>query len=565
MKPMKTIKRLMTMVLSVIMVMALALPAFAEETTYTITINNSTEDHTYEAYQIFTGDLSGNILSNIDWGNGVNGETLLAALTSDEGTKNHFAGCDSAAKAAEILSKFVKNSEELDAFAAVVGKHLNDTSETSTWNVEKKNYTISGLDAGYYFVKDQDDSVTGNDAYTKFVLELVKDVEITPKSDVPAVEKKVQEDDKYTQDEGYGAGYNDVADWNIGDQVPFKLIGSIPDMDGYDTYKYIFHDTMSAGLTLNEESIKVYLVSDKNAALSEDAEIDEAKYEKKVTGQTFEISFDNLKEVDGAGKGKYIIVAYEAELNTDAVIGLDGNPNEVYLEFSNNPAQSGDGETEENETGNTPEDKVIVFTYELEATKVDGQQTDTPLEDAEFVLLNSEGTAAAKVIDGKFSGWAELTAIDTDNDKKISYEEWTNYNGTNNVILKSDAQGLFSVAGLDDGTYKLREIKAPAGYNLLTDDVEVVIKAATANGQNWTGKAASDALTKLEVTADDKAGTGDVANGTAAITIANNKGATLPSTGGMGTTVFYLAGGILAVGAGVLLIAKRRMNLMEEN
>lgn len=563
MKSMKTIKRLMTMVLSVIMVMALALPAFAEETTYTITINNSTEDHTYEAYQIFTGDLSGDILSNIDWGNGVNGETLLAALKSDEGTKNHFAGCDSAAKAAEILSKFVKDSEELDAFAAVVGKHLSAPSKTSTWAAEKKNYTISGLNAGYYFVKDQDDSVTGNDAYTKFVLELVKNVEVTPKSDVPAVEKKVQEDDKYTQDEGYGAGYNDVADWNIGDQVPFKLIGSIPDMDGYDKYKYIFHDTMSAGLTLNRNSIKVYLVSDKNADLSEDVKIDEAKYRKQVSDHALEISFDNLKEVGGAVKGKYIIVAYEAELTTDAVIGLDGNPNEVYLEFSNNPAQSGDGE--ENETGNTPKDKVIVFTYELDATKVDGQQTDTPLKDAEFVLLNSEGTAAAKVIDGEFSGWAELTAIDTDNDKKISYEEWTNYNGTNNVILKSDAQGLFSVAGLDDGTYKLREIKAPAGYNLLPNDVAVVIKATTANGQSWTGKAASDALTKLEVTAGGEAGTGNVTNGIAAITIANNKGATLPSTGGMGTTVFYLAGGILAVGAGVLLIAKRRMNLMEEN
>ena len=131
--------------------------------------------------------------------------------------------------------------------------------------------------------------------------------------------------------------------------------------------------------------------------------------------------------------------------------------------------------------------------------------------------------------------------------------------------MKSDGQGLFSVAGLDDGTYKLREIKAPAGYNLLPNDVAVVIKATTANGQSWTGKAASDALTKLEVTAGGEAGTGNVTNGIAAITIANNKGATLPSTGGMGTTVFYLAGGILAVGAGVLLIAKRRMNLMEEN
>lgn len=141
----------------------------------------------------------------------------------------------------------------------------------------------------------------------------------------------------------------------------------------------------------------------------------------------------------------------------------------------------------------------------------------------------------------------------------ITYEDWTSYNETNKVILTSNDDGLFQVIGLDDGTYKLREIQAPDGFNLLPNDVEVVITADTNNGQDWTSGMASEALTDLNVTADKEPGNGQAITGIAAITIENNKGATLPETGGMGTTVFYVLGGILAVGAGVLLVARRRM------
>ena len=494
---MKKTKKLFAMLLALIMAVALAVPAFAAGETYTITINNEKTGHTYEAYQVFSGDLSGNVLSNIQWGTG--------------------------------------------------------------------KYTICPLPAGYYFVKDKDDSLTGEDpdAYTKFILELVQNTTVDPKSDVPSVEKKVQEDDKYNQNGGYGQGYNDVADWNIGDTVPFKLIGTIPEMDGYDTYKYIFHDTLSSGLDLNTDSVKVYVADSKDADLSsltpltagEDYTLNTSPAESHCS---FEVSFSDLKSVEEAVSGKYIIVAYTATLNKNAEIGLDGNPNEVYLEFSNNPAQSGDGD---HDTDETPKDEVIVFTYELDTTKVDGAQTETKLPDAQFVLLNSAGTKVAKIdANNKFDGWVDLPE-GTGTDGTITYEDWTTYNdnATNKVILTSGEDGLFKVIGLDDGTYKLREIKAPNGYNLLSNDVEVVITATTSNGQDWTSGTASEALTKLEVTADKQPGTGNVNSGIADITIGNNQGATLPETGGMGTTIFYIVGGILVVGAGVLLITKKRM------
>ena len=559
---MKKTKKLFAMLLALIMAVALAVPAFAAGETYTITINNDKDGHTYEAYQVFSGDLAGNVLSNITWGTGVDGDDLLAALKGDSTIGSSFTDCTTAAQVAEVLATFSNDSAQLDAFAAIVADNLDAVTGTSTEDTGP--YTISGLDAGYYFVKDQDDSLTGEDpdAYTKFMLELVQNTTVTPKSDVPSVEKKVQEDDKYNQDGGYGQGYNDVADWNIGDAVPFKLIGTIPEMDGYDTYKYIFHDTLSSGLDLNTDSVKVYVADSKDADLSsltpltagEDYTLNTSPAESHCS---FEVSFSDLKSVEEAVSGKYIIVAYTATLNKNAEIGLDGNPNEVYLEFSNNPAQSGEGE--DHPTDETPKDEVIVFTYELDTTKVDGAQTTTKLPDAQFVLLNSDGTKVAKIDESnKFDGWVNLP-VGTGDEGAITYEDWTTYNETNKVILTSGADGLFKVIGLDDGTYKLREIKAPDGYNLLPNDVEVVITATTSNGQDWTSGTASKALTNLAVTADKQPGTGDVSTGIAGITIGNNKGATLPETGGMGTTIFYIVGGILVVGAGVLLITKKRM------
>lgn len=544
---MRKVKKLLGLLLAAVMVLAMGVPTFAASGSYTLTISGASDGHTYEAYQIFAGDLSENeqTLSNVKWGDGVNGEALLAALKGTEEEPTAYQTCMTAADVAKVLESYENNSSEMKAFADIAGQHLTKTTSgtASAYNEDSKSYTISGLAAGYYLVKDKDDSVPGTDAYTDFILKVVQNTTVTPKSDVPTVEKKVQEDDKYNQDGGYGNGYNDVADWNIGDAVPFKLIGTLPtNFADYDIYQYIFHDTLSDGLDLNEGSIKVYYASDK--AGTDKTEIPLGKYEVEAPGTegtdqcSFEVAFADLTSVEGVTANKYIIVEYTATLNKDAEIGLPGNPNRVYLEFSNNPNSGGEGDT-----GKTPEDKVIVFTYELDATKVDGEHTDTKLKDAEFKLYDENGKYVIVDADGKVTGWAD--------------------NEAGGSTLKSDENGLFKVIGLDDGTYWLKETKAPDGYNLITDPIKIEIKATTVNDQDWTAmEGPADALKVLEIKvtvgSTTTSGNGDTESGIVETDIKNNKGAELPETGGMGTTIFYVLGAILVLGAGGLLIARRR-------
>lgn len=522
---MKHMKKFVGLVLAMIMALAMTMTAFAA--TVTVPSDGILKDHTFTAYQIFSGREENGVLSDVQWGSGIDSTAFLAALKADTTYGNLFTNCTDAAAVAKVLGDNNTNTALANAVAklAYAKKTGTGTALTSGENT---------LADGYYLVVDTTEDVGEGGAYNTALLQVVGNINITVKTDAPTVEKKVLEDDKYDKDGGYGTGYNDVADYNMGDSVPFHLIGSVPDMSRYDTYKYIFHDTLSAGLTLNEGSIKVYVASD--IAGTDKAEI--GGWTKEVNEQSFTVSFADLKTVNGVSQGKYIIVEYTATLNQDAVVGLEGNPNTVYLEYSNQPDQSGSGDTDN--TGKTPEDKVIVFTYELETTKVDGQNNTKKLEGAEFKLHNADNKWAIVDSNSKVTGWSD-----------------TEEGGS---TLTSDANGLFKVIGLDDGTYYLKETKAPAGYNLLSSEITVVITATTTNGQNWTDGVASSALTNLAVTADEKAGTGDTSTGIAGITVANNKGSTLPETGGMGTTIFYVLGTILVLGAAIMLIAKKRMN-----
>lgn len=564
---MRKAKKLAAVLLSLTMAMLLTIPAFAAEN-YSITIRNDKTGHTYEAYQIFTGDVSsdaqqggnveGPILSNIVWGRGVNGADLLAALQEADAEK--YGRCEDAADVAEALGAENAAAADAAAFAEIAAEHLTVATGTANAPVDG-NYVIEGLPAGYYLVKDQDGSLEGDaDAATEYIVQVLGNVAMEPKdSDIPTVEKKVSEED-YRQDDGYGTTYNDVADWDIGDSVPFKLIGSIPDMSAYDTYEYIFTDTLSNGLTLQEGTVRVYIAVNRDDEVRDYTPLTEGEdYTLTVNnvangGGSFSIAFDDLKTAPYVAQGNrnFVIVTYDATLNANAEIGLDGNPNDVYLEFSNNP--NGDG------LGRTAEDTVIVFTYELDGTKVDGENVETKLEGAEFVLLNGGHTRVAHIENGKLVGWINLPeGYDDRNYNEIPYETWQTLNGTTSVIMTSAAEGVFGVSGLDEGTYYLMEIKAPTGYNLLENALRLDIAAVTANGQNWAGNPA-DALTALTIDVDQGgAQNGDVGTGAVALTVANNQGATLPETGGMGTTLFYVIGGLLVAGAGILLVVRLRM------
>ena len=566
--------------LSLTMMLLLAVPAFAAGA-YSITIRNDKEGHIYEAYQIFAGDVSsdevqgsdveGPTLSNIIWGSGVDDTryaALLAALKADATIGAKFNGIDNAADAAAIAAALDgATAADAAAFANVVSGFLSDTLTQSTY--DGGVYTIDGLDSGYYLVKDQNGSLEGDaDTATEYIVQVLGNVTMEPKdSDIPTVEKKVSEED-YRLDDGYGYTYNDVADWDIGDSVPFKLIGSIPDMSAYDTYEYIFTDTLSNGLTLQADTIKVYIARNPYDQVNNyEPLVMGADYTLDVQnigengGGSFSIAFEDLKTnryLTGANKEEYhyVIVTYDATLNANAEIGLPGNPNSVDLQFSNNP--NGDG------LGRTAEDTVIVFTYELDGTKVDGENAEKMLRDAQFVLLNGGHTQVAHIENGKLAGWVDFPGgYDNTNYAEIPYETWTEFNEAMNVIMTSDAEGAFGVAGLEDGTYYLLEIKAPGGYNLLEHDLKVTITATTANGQNWNG-VANTALTALAVETQlgetaPVDGTGNVETGAVGIQVTNNHGATLPETGGMGTTLFYVIGSLLVAGAGILLVVRLRM------
>ena len=500
-------------------------------TGYTITINDSVDGYTYEAYQVFKGDLSGNILSNIEWGDGVNTTNIISALKADATIGADFSDeVTTAAEVAEVVSKFGDGTAKSKAFAKVIGANLS----TTTSGEADSDGNITKLPAGYYIVKNN--AVPADGSYTNFILKVIKDETVTPKRDVPTLEKKVKEDVAYTEDGGYGAGYNDVADYDIGDDVPFELIGTLPDnFASYETYSYMFTDTLSNGLTLNDGTVKVYLDTDKKApAGATDITSNFTFAVDPNNAQKFTVSCDNIKGIDGITENSIIIVQYTAELNSNAVIGLDGNENTASLTFSNNPNGTGEGKT--------PDDKVIVFTYELDVTKVNGADTTEKLKDAEFTLQNSDNKYAKVDAGGKLLGWV---------DSEVTDEEGT-------TTLKSDANGLFKVTGIDDGTYTLTETKAPAGYNKLANPITLVVDATTTNVQNWSGTA-SDALTALKIRVDDASAVpGDVSSGIVSTSVKNNKGSVLPSTGGIGTTIFYVCGGIIVAAAAVLLIVKLR-------
>lgn len=535
---MKHVKKLASVLLAMVMVMAMTMTAFAEgETTpYSITIKNSTEGHTYEAYQIFTGDLSGGVLSNIEWGSGISeaGQTALLSFGKGNGEAAY-------ASAAELAAALTKNN--IADFAKEAAKYLGTYSSTDIVTAEG-TYVISDLAAGYYLVKDADKSLSGNDndAYTSYILKVVKNETVTPKSDVPEMEKKVDDknDSKTSED---NVNWQDSADYDIGDEVPFKLTGTVAsNYDDYKTYYFAFHDVEEDGLTFNADSVKVYV----------DSTLITSGYEvvtNNTDGCSFEVIFKDLKNISIVNAESKITVEYTSTLNSNANIGSEGNKNKAHLEFSNNPNEEQKGEGDEWEkpgTGKTPDDVVIVFTYETIIDKVD--ENGTALEGAEFTLYKYDPTNKNALTSGDYVGYVALT------------------------MVKAESGTEFSFTGLDDGKYVLVETTTPAGYNTI-EPIEFTVTAThTVLQEEDENKTIT--LKTLTVTSDDAVFSAnveagkvtklnntekDVASGQIYTEVVNQSGSTLPETGGMGTTIFYVIGSILVLGAAVVMITRKRM------
>lgn len=490
------------------------------------TVANST-NHSYDAYQVFTGTQAENggiALGDVEWGTGVNGDALLTTLKADY---DYFDTCATAADVAAVLAETADKSDEAKAFANAAAKNLTSTVTASI----AAGATSVNLPAGYYLLVDTTDIGTAHDARNTALLQVTNkdDIKIEKKYNVPTVDKAIVENNSDVE----------ATDKNIGDTIDFKLTGTLPsNYADYETYKYVFHDTLSDGLSLvatydAEDTTKV--VSGVTVMINGENVTDSFVITKN--GNALEISCADLKKIDKVTvtADTTVVVTYSAKLNENAVIGSTGNPNTVKLEYSNDPNWDGTGDKEP--TGNTPPDEVLVFTYELDVTKVDGANNETKLSGAEFVLYRGEGEAIEYVIvdeDGKVTDWTS--------DKDKAYK------------LISDENGFFKVIGLDTGIYHLEETKAPAGYNLLKDPIEIEITATIAT-DDTTGKTAVDTL-KIKVDGSEKDGT--PATGVVEATVINNSGATLPETGGIGTTILYVAGGLLIAAALVVLLAKRR-------
>ena len=502
---MKYGKKIVSLMLTLVMLAAMTLTAGAADgTTYTITVNDTKAGHTYGAYQIFSGDLSDGVLSNIEWGTGVNGTALLSALKAADAAA--YDGCTEAAEVAKKLEEKKEDAAFVAAFAKVAVNNLSTASATAQVAEGAASCALSNLQAGYYLVKDTE-TVTGNDAATAVILRVVANVTVSPKSSVPTLTKKVKDFDDAWQD---GANYA------IGSHVPFKLTGTMPStLDTYTTYSYTFHDTLSAGLTFDTNSVSVKLG---------DTDIT-SSFTVTTTGLadgcSLEVTCENVKGITGVTKDSAIVVEYTATLNEQAVIAGVGNPNEAHLEFSNNPNGTG--------TGTTPTDKVTVFTFELVANKVDGDNSNAALTGAQFTLKK-------KKADGSYEDVKTLGADGT--------------------------LSAFTFTGLATGDYRLVEDKTPTGYNSIQPiDFKVVAV--------YDKDSADPKLTSLTVEGTNADATftvnksGEEADATftnITTQVVNHKGSTLPSTGGIGTTMFYVIGAILVVGAAILLITKRRMS-----
>lgn len=494
---MKLFKKLASFILAFAMVMAIAMPSvvMAADTTYKLTLQNTVEGHTYEVYQVFSGTLSTKnnkkVLSDLKWGSGVKADAYTetakakAETLTDETTARAFA-------------KELVDQKKLSA--------ATKTVQSTTGTTE-----IAGLAAGYYLVKDTDSSLANkNDSYTAYILQVVGDATTSVKSDVPSSEKKVKDINDSTDTET--TEWQDAADWDIGDEVPFKIEGKLPsNYEKYTKYTLKFHDKQQAGLTFKRDTVKVFI---DNTEITEGFRVVENPEDK----DTFDVVFDDLKTTS-AKNNSVIRVEYKSVLNEQANLGKPGNKNTMYMEFSNNPNNEQGGETE---TGKTPEDTVIVFTYKVSVNKVN--ENNEKLDGAEFTL--------EKKVKGNPDVWKPITKV------------------------AGIANDVFEFKGIDDGEYRLTETKAPDNYDKLSDPIYFNVTAGHVDGADpyldtFSGNITSGNVGEMAFTANKN-------TGILSTTIQNKPGSSLPETGGMGTTVLYAAGTLMILAAAAFLVMKKK-------
>ncbi len=511
--------------------------AFAEGAPgYSIRISNPADGYSYAAYQVFAGTFSEEketgkpILSDLEWGSGI----------TEEG-RAELEARYARSSAADLARALADGSLDAVEFATAASEYAEQAAGSAD-RCTDGCYVIPDLEGGYYLVKNL--GVPEKEgAYTAYILEVAGEVTVVPKADWPVSDKKVEEISDSTGEE---PAWGNTADHAVGDAVRFTLSASVPgNVADYENYQLVFHDTLSDGLTFDAESIRVCVSAPGQESIPVDsgcywlsyAEGGDGSVAEHGDGCTFELHLFDLNDLATAEGSKVpvhanseITVSYSAVLNENAVIGNPGNPNTMFIEYSDNPYNS-------EERSRTPAHEVAVFTYELLLRKTDEEKKALP--GAAFDLY-------------------QYVKAKGDWEKKED-------------LLRVSADGTkFTFRGIDSGWYRLTERKAPEGYNRMEDLYFTVGARLGEDAGSTTGYS-----TNLSVTLTDEKGVplegaeqsfqiGEE-QGILSSDICNRKGSILPGTGGRGTTCFYLAGVLLLAAATALFFRKRQRSRVEKD
>ncbi|MCD8023443.1 MAG: SpaH/EbpB family LPXTG-anchored major pilin [Lachnospiraceae bacterium] len=600
---MSKMKKLVSVLLALVMVLAMTSTAFAD-TTGSITVKDSdtlsVAGKTFEAYRLLDLTITGEDDSTTD------ADERGYVYTVPDEWKDFFLGYfedldeTSGSFSADVANAIASlSSSQLNAFGIAAANYAEtnniSAAKTVTAGKDATSVTLSDLALGYYLVVDASETGT----ISAVILDSTNTaVEVTIKGDQPSLDKYIVE-----TDEDGDEVLVDANNVSVGDTVTYKLTSSVPDMSAYTKYYFVVNDTLSKGLTYADNMTVTISYTDENGdsqtitlknATDEGATDYAYLYDLTVTiddetdETTLEIVFKDFIHY-AAYTGADITITYNATLNEDAVIGVNGNDNTANLTYSNNPNETatGDGDNpdkpgKDDPVGETPEEKTTTYVTGIELTKINDAgdtltgatftltgdtvnivevttEVFTEAEDGEYwKLTDGTYTTTAPTVTGEEDDNSEAYDSTTTKYVKTISTEWVETSDTVTATATVNENGVLVFNGLSAGTYTITEIVAPDGYNLLDAPINLTIswsKTATASTCTWSVSSTEDTDSKKVATVNE--------NGIITLNVVNNAGTELPSTGGMGTTIFYIVGSILVLGAAVLLITRKRMGRAE--